>query len=174
MKNSGRKYIPLGEFSLIGDTLCVTDPFYSKERYYSKEISAGFIEDMKPGEYNAYVKYKEDGRVEMLLVAHSTFANACQMADNITVYYDDKIEHPYWKLSPAKIEVASGQCGLFDCDNAVYADYSTLMLSSKSSKQAGVVPCGAVSSCGCVDSVCLAFVLRNSKNIGMAECIIYA
>ncbi len=179
-----RKYVALGKFTLTGDMLRVTDPCYTKETW-----CAGVIENMKPGEYNAYVAYDADGRVEMLLVAHSTYKNARQMANKIAVD-DDKIWYQYWKMIDAEIGVDSGQCGLFDeqkvfdatqftevpdcgfeCDNAWYATCCALTLSSK---QAGVVPCGAVSSSGWGDGCYPAFVLRDAEDIGVAACIVYA
>ena len=185
MEKKHRKYVPLGKFTLTGDMLRVTDPC-STETW-----CAGVIEDMKSGEYNAYAAYDDGGRIEMLLVAHSTCTNAHEMADKISTYDDDKIEYSYWEEIDAVIlaDVHSGQCGLFDeekifdatqyygfesrksrCDNTLYTNCCAL---TSSSMQAGVMPCGAVSSNECCDIV-LAFVLRDDDDIGVAACIVYA
>ncbi len=185
MEKNNRKYVALGEFTLTGDKLRVTDPCYTKDTW-----CAGVIEGMKPGAYNAYVAYDEDGRVEMLLVAHATKGNEIFAKADEIQRKNDSITWRYWEHIDAEIGVDSGQCGLFDeekvfdatqfteipycgfeCDNAWYATCCALTLSSM---QAGVLPCGAVSSSGWGDGCYPAFMLRNAKNIGVAACIVYA
>lgn len=187
-----RRYDKIGSFEMSQPVMRVSDPCYDRDVWCT-----GLINNCLTGKWNAAIALSDEGewgkRVAMLIVRHETApafaaANGVFTKENgdgetVTIYWPGDT----WERLDAVIGVDSGQCGLFDeakyndsslFDTPPEHDYGSRWYGhccdlTLSKRQAGVIPCGAVSSSGYGDGSYNALYHENKDgNVDMV-CILY-
>ena len=166
------------------EVMRVSDPCYDHSVWCT-----GLIFDCMTGKWDAAVQYSHEGgwgtRVSRLIAKHESLQtySACDKirVDEENIYFP----HP-WEDSHIVVGVDSGQAGVFDDskyqDESIFAGlpaptaqfgdsiwYNQCCTLTLSEKQAGAIPCGAVSSSGLGDGTYTA--LKHLNKDHMVDCV---
>lgn len=184
-----RDYKKIGQFTMTGEIMRVSDPCYDKHTCCSGPSGpSGLIFDCLPGNWDAAATYSDvilGTRVAMLIAKHESipdFAICNQVrGDGERIYFS-----PQWRDSGIMVCVDSGQAGLFDDakyqNNSVFDGmpepvstfgdiwYRHCCDLTLSEARAGVIPFGAVSSSGYGDGCYKVF--KHENKFSKVDCVI--
>lgn len=139
----------IGTFELSNKTVIITDPCYDTDTWCQGEF-----DNVKTGNWNAYVKVSEDDYIAELIVYHTEVSDISEL--------DNK-----WFLQAYTIGVDSGQAGFFQKDKYHAEDdewYAKCCNITRSKERAGVLESGAIARSGYGDGLYYMYTVKNDDD----------